>query len=100
MGVAAYNRGSRRLAIEADQLAPVSLARSERQAHKDEAERLRARVADLERDLKRARRCIAAQRFANDALSERLREADRVYHFSVRTLCRLAFPGDASPAHP
>ena len=42
MGIAAYSRGSRGIARDADALMPLALSRADKQAHKDETERLRA----------------------------------------------------------
>jgi hypothetical protein len=96
MGAAAYNRGSWLVAREADERMPVASSRAERQAHKDEAARLRERVAELERSLVRARRCLAAERAGREALRARLAHEERAYAFGVGVLCRLAFPGDES----
>lgn len=95
MGAAASNRGSRLVSREADEAMPVALARSERQAHKDEAARLRAQVTRLEAELKRARRCLAAERLAREQLRVRLAESERAYEFSTSVLCRLAFPEES-----
>jgi len=91
MGAAAYNRGSRLVSLEADEAMPAALARSERQTHKDEIARLRARVAKLEADLKRARRCLAAERIGRERLAARLAESERAYEFGTSVLCRIAF---------
>lgn len=70
MGAAAYNRGNQVLARDATERASsvVTRMRIDRQAHADATERLRARVADLERDLARARRCLAAERIGRERL--------------------------------
>jgi len=60
MGAAAYNRGSRLVSREADERMPVATSRADAQAHKDEIVRLRDQVTTLERDLRRARRCLAS----------------------------------------
>ena len=96
MGAAAYNRGSRLVAREADERMPVALSRADKQAHKDEIARLRERVASLERDLARARRCLASERAGREALRVRLADEERANAFGVGVLCRLAFPGDES----
>lgn len=96
MGAAAYNRGNRILRMEADDAMPVPNARAERQAHKDEIQRLRERVARLEGDLQRAKRCLAAERHGREQLRIRLATAEREHEFGVLILCRLAFPGDQS----
>lgn len=94
MGAAAYNRGSRAISREADERMPAALARSERMALKDEIARLRAQLSTSQRDLARARRCLASERRGRDSLAARLREANSNYEFAVGTLCRIAFPGD------
>jgi phage shock protein A len=94
MSAAAYNRGSRLVAQEADARAQAVSARVERQAHKDEADRLRAQVAKLERDLARARRCIAELRRSKDARMSEARAELASSRFAVSTLCRIAFPHD------
>lgn len=94
MGAAAYNRGSRLAAREADARMPAAMARADRQAHADEVTRLREQVATLERDLRRARRCLAAERAGREALGARLADAERVYTYSVGLLCRIVFPDD------
>jgi len=72
MGSAAYNRGSRLVSKEADERMPLATARADRQAHKDEVARLREQIATLERDLRRARRCLASERAGREALRVRL----------------------------
>ena len=96
MGAAAYNRGSRLVSREADDHMPVASSRAERQAHKDEVARLREQIATLERDLRRARRCLASERAGREALRARLAHEERANAFGVGVLCRLAFPGDES----
>lgn len=92
MGIAAYNRGSRGIARDADALMPLAVNRADRQAHKDEIERLRAQVAGLTRDLTRARRCIAAGRLVQESLRLRLAASERIYAFAVGILCRRVWP--------
>lgn len=94
MSAAAYNRGSRIVSRGADERMPVALSRADQQAHKDEIVRLRGQVADLERELRRARRCLAAERAGREALRVRLAHEESANAFSVGVLCRLAFPGD------
>ena len=96
MGAAAYNRGSRLVSKEADEHMPGALSRADRQAHKDEVTRLREQVATLERDLRRARRCLASERAGREALRVRLADEERANAFGVGVLCGLAFPGDES----
>ena len=96
MGSAAYNRGSRLLAREADERIQVAMSRADVQAHKDEVTRLREQVATLERDLRRARRCLASERAGRAALRARLAHEERANAFGVGVLCKLAFPWDES----
>ena len=96
MGAAAHNRGSRLVSREADERMPVALSRADHQAHKDEVTRLREQVATLERDLGRARRCLASERAGREALRVRLADEEMANAFGVGVLCRLAFPGDES----
>ena len=96
MGAAAYNRGSRLVRREADERMPEALSRADRQAHKDEIVRLREQVATLERELRRARRCLAYERAGREALRVRLAHEERAYAFGVGVLCKLVFPGDES----
>ena len=96
MGSAAYNRGSRLASKEADERMPLATARADRQAHKDEVARLREQIATLERDLRRARRCLASERAGRESLRVRLADEERANAFGVGVLCRLAFPGDES----
>ncbi len=81
---------------EADERMPLATARADRQAHKDEVARLREQIATLERDLRRARRCLASERAGREALRVRLANEERANAFGVGVLCRLAFPGDES----
>lgn len=84
------------MAREADERMPVATARADRQAHKDEVARLREQIATLERDLRRARRCLASERAGRESLRVRLADEERANAFGVGVLCRLAFPGDES----
>ena len=94
MGVASYNRGTRAIAAGIDARTHAINAREDRRAMSDECERLRARIAELEHDLKRARRCLASERLGRDQLRLRLQRAEREYSFGVGVLCKIAFPGD------
>lgn len=94
MGAAAYNRGSRIASREADERMPDAVRRTERRVLKDEISRLREQIAGLERELRRARRCLASERAGRESLRARLANEERVYAFAVGILCRLAFPGD------
>lgn len=73
-----------------------AMRRADRHAHKDEVARLREQIATLERDLRRARRCLASERAGREALRVRLANEERANAFGVGVLCRLAFPGDES----
>lgn len=96
MSAAAYNRGSRLVAREADARMPDAARRADHQAHKDEVARLREQVATLERDLRRVRRCLASERAGREALRVRLAHEERANAFGVGVLVRLAFPGNES----
>ena len=69
---------------------PLALSRADRQAHKDEVARLREQVAALERELRRARRCLAAERLGREQLRVRLGDEERSHALSVKWLCRDA----------
>ena len=96
MGVAAYNRGSRLMSRDADMRMPEANLMADIQAHKDVNARLRERVAELERDLGRARRCLAAERAGREALRVRLAHEQEASDFGIGVLCRLAFPRDVA----
>jgi chromosome segregation ATPase len=93
VSAAAYNRGSRVVSREADERMPSAALRADVQAYKDEIGRLREQVATLEREMRRARRCLAAERAGREALRSRLADEERANRFAVGVLCRLAFPG-------
>lgn len=61
---------------EADERMPLATARADRQAHKDEVARLREQIATLERDLRRARRCLASERAGRESLRVRLADEE------------------------
>lgn len=82
---------------EADKRMPLASRRAEHQAHKDQVVLLREQVAALEHQLRRARRCLAAERTAREALCSRVSDMERTYAFAVGTLARLAFPKDLQP---
>lgn len=89
MGAAAYNRGSKHISIGLSADHDEAARRgSYRDRLEDENAALRERVARLEADLGRARRCIALGRYAHKA---RMREAaaDKASSaFAIRTLCK------------
>lgn len=93
MGAAAYNRGSRLVSKEADARMPESLSRTDRMTHADYVAKLREQIIALERDLRRARRCLAVERAAREALRVRLVNESRANAFGVGVLCRIAFGG-------
>ena len=84
MSIAAYNRGSRLVAREADERMPVATSRADAQAHKDEIARLREQVTTLERALARARRCLASERAGREALRVRLADEERARLVGVK----------------
>lgn len=94
MTAASYRRGSRVLMRDADRAMPEIHAREDARATKDEAARLRARIAELERDLRRARRCLAAERLAREARVAEARADRSAADFAIATLCKRAFPSD------
>lgn len=94
MGAAAYNRGTRQIAREADEAMPAAALMADRRAYKDEIARLREQVRGLERDLQRARRCLAAERLGRESLRSRLATEERSNSFAAGCLCKIAFPGD------
>lgn len=91
MGVAAHNRGSRLASMELDNLVDSAMRRVSRQACKDEVTRLRDQVTALERELRRARRCLAAERAGRENLRVRLSNEERAYDFAVGIMCKIAF---------
>lgn len=94
MGAAAYRRGSAVIARQADMDARVAVARADRQALRDENERLRSRVSELEHLLARARRCLAAERAAREKRVAELKADVAGGDSAISHLCRIAFPGD------
>lgn len=92
MGAASYNRGSRLISMEADEAMPVAAARAERHAAKDDAARLRAQVAELERQLARARRCIAELRRSKDTRMTEAQADRSSSQAAIKILTRIAFP--------
>lgn len=91
MSASSYNRGSRVIAREADDRVRTIESRHDRQALHDENERLRQRVEELEHDLKRARRCLAAERFGRAKRTDELKAELRAASFGTSVLTRLAF---------
>jgi|GEM_PF-2521944 len=81
---------------DADKRMPEANLRADIQAREDESARLRERVAELERDLGRARRCLAAERVGREALRVRLAHEQEASDFGIGVLCRLAFPRDVA----
>lgn len=94
MSAAAYNRGSRVVAREVDSLAQTGAARTARAAEAEQTAHLRDRIRSLERDLGRARRCIAELRRSKEARISEAREALARSDSAIRMLTRIAFPAD------
>jgi chromosome segregation ATPase len=93
MGVAAYNRGSQLVSKEADSRMPGANARAEHQALKEEIAKLAEHAASLEKELARARRCLAAERMGRERLRQALADAGSSYSFAVGVLTkRLEHP--------
>ena len=97
MGVASYNRGSQIISTEADARMPIARLYADRQAYKDEIAKLRKQCAALERELRRARRCLASERLGREQMRVRLGAEERARMLSVEWLCRLAFPIPEEP---
>lgn len=81
------------MSMEADERMPVALSRAAQQAHKDEVALLREQIATLNHELRRARRCLAAERAGREALRVRLAAEERSHALIVEWLCKRAFPG-------
>jgi hypothetical protein len=96
MGIAAYNRGSKLMIRATDAKLAGAMVRAQRDAEKSEAGRLREQVVQLERDLARARRCIAALRRSKDARLSEARAQQSSSDAAIRILTRLAFPSDCT----
>jgi hypothetical protein len=97
MGVAASNRGSRIVARQAAAAVSAIAPRIERIAEKDEADRLRARISDLEHDLVKARRCIAELRRSKDECMADAKAEIQRGDAAIAILCKIAFSGDKFP---
>lgn len=92
MGVASYNRGTRRIASDCE--APKAAhIRADFAALSDQLIAAKQRIADLERDLQRARRCLASERSGRESLRMRMRESESDYAFAMSVLCPMAFRG-------
>lgn len=94
MGASAYNRGTKLVRRNADLDVRASVARAERTAFNEEQQRQSHRICSLERDLARARRCIAELRRSKEALLAEVRAELATSDAAIRTLTRLAFPYD------
>lgn len=97
MGIAAYNRGTKVLARDLASRLPAAHRRADRAAAQDQEARLQAQIAVLERDLARARLCIAELRRSKEARLSEARHALATSHAAIRILTRLAFPHEAPP---
>jgi chromosome segregation ATPase len=73
---------------------PALTTRADRQAYRDAIRQLRDQIAELERNLRRCRRALAAERAGREALRQRCIEAEQKYDYSVGILCKKAFPED------
>jgi hypothetical protein len=90
-----YRRGIQAVERDADALAKRAVVRVERQALRDQIASLLGRNARLERELKRARRALAAERTARDLRRlEHERETSRA-NVAIEILCKKSFPEDA-----
>ena len=96
MGIKSYNRGSGAIARHADAAMPDAIKRTERLTREDQIASLTSRVAALERDLSRARRVLAAERYGREQLRERLAREEGAYAFAVAILCQRAEAADAA----
>ncbi len=94
MSKAATVRGDRLVSRSLESATKVAVVRATRNAEDREVQALRDRCRVLERDLARARRCIAELRRSKAA---RLLDAQQQQHktdFAVSLLCKMAFPKD------
>jgi hypothetical protein len=91
MSAAAYNRGSKIVRRDADERARAAIPRSDREAAKDESARLRERILQLERELARARRCIAELRRSKEARLSDARAEQASSQAAIQILTRVAF---------
>lgn len=96
MSGAAYRRGSRLVIRAADEQASVATRRAD--SHAPDGESLTiaglvCQVARLEHELKRARRCLRAERAGREALRLRLEQADADFRIAVAALSKAAFGG-------
>ena len=91
MGHAAYNRGSDIVRRDADKHMPTAAVRTANATERDSIAQMRATIATLEAELRRARRCIRAERNARALLAARLAEQESAYSFAVTTLCKATF---------
>jgi hypothetical protein len=94
MGTASYNRGSKLVQRAADTQAHAAGPRADREAFKEQLARLLERNAKLERELSRARRCVAELRRSKDAARAETRADQASSRFAISILARLAFPED------
>ncbi len=94
MGHAAYNRGSDIVRRDADEHMPAAAVRTANATECDSIAQMRATIENLESELRRARRCIRAERNARALLATRIAEQESAYSFAVTTLCKAAFSPD------
>jgi hypothetical protein len=91
MSAAASNRGTRVVRRDIDARIPAVMVRADREAAKDEVSRLRERVCALERELARARRCVAELRRTKEERLAEARAEQARGDAAIRILTRLAF---------
>lgn len=90
MGVASYNRGSRRIASDCKAQKSEHI-RADLAALSDQLAEAEQRIAELERDLQRARRCLASERSGRESLRMRLQQSESNYAFAMSVLLPMAF---------
>lgn len=91
MGHAAYTRGSDIVRRATDKRMHDSELRTANATERDSIAQMRATIARLESELRRARRCILAERNARALIAARLAEHESAYSFAVNILCKAAF---------
>lgn len=94
MGAAAYNRGTKLIASDADGQMATANVRADRAALSEENAHLKSQIRSLHRELARARRCIAELRRSKDALMADARTDAASSAAAISVLCRIAFPED------
>lgn len=95
MGVAASNRGDTIIRRDADVQVDAAARRMDHRVRSDESDRLRDQISELERDLARARRCIAELRRSKDARMSEARAEQSRSDCAIKILTSIAFPDRA-----